>query len=104
MPNRSGYAQIDITVDLENDGACSMSIADNGIGIPADIKQYIFKEGFRYGTTGNTGLGLYIARVIMDRYGSIDVKDNVPSGAAFILKFKRSRKDGALDEKTVPAI
>lgn len=100
-----GHAtKIDITVNLENDGACSMRIADNGIGIPAEIKQYIFKEGFRHGKKGNTGLGLYIARVIMDRYGSIDVKDNVPSGAAFILNFKRSRKDGALDEKTVPAI
>lgn len=100
-----GHAtKIDITVNPENDGACSMHITDNGIGIPAEIKQYIFKEGYRYGTTGNTGLGLYIARVIMDRYGSIAVKDNVPSGVTFILKFKRSQKYSASDEKAVPAI
>lgn len=89
-----GHAtNIEITVNTKNDGACSMRIADNGIGIPADIKDYIFKEGFRHGTTGNTGLGLYIAKMIMDRYGSITVEDNKPSGAAFVLNFKKYIKN-----------
>jgi signal transduction histidine kinase len=95
---------IEITVNAKNDGVCSMRIADNGVGIPADIKEYIFKEGFKYGTTGNTGLGLYIARMIMDRYGSIAVEDNQPSGAAFILNFKKYRKPVVHIGKTVPAI
>ncbi len=100
-----GHAtNIEITVNTENDGACSMRIADNGVGIPADIKGYIFKEGFRYGTTGNTGLGLYIARMVMDRYGSITVEDNQPSGAAFILNFNISKKSEAAMEKAVPAV
>lgn len=82
--------KIEITVNSKKDGACSMSIADNGTGIPANIREYIFKEGFSYGTTGNTGLGLYIARMIMDRYGSIAVEDNKPSGALFVLNFNKS--------------
>lgn len=95
---------IEITVNAKNDGVCSMRIADNGVGIPSDIKEYIFKEGFKYGTTGNTGLGLYIARMIMDRYGSIAVEDNQPSGAAFILNFKKYQKPVVHIGKTVPAI
>lgn len=100
-----GHAtDIEIIVNTGNDGTCSMRIADNGVGIPADIKQNIFKEGFRYGTTGNTGLGLYIARMVMDRYGSITVEDNQPSGAAFILNFNRAQRSGTARESAVPAV
>lgn len=100
-----GHAtEIEITVNTKNDEVCSMRIADNGTGIPDEIIQYIFKEGFRYGKTGHTGLGLYIARVIMNRYGSIAVEKNEPSGVAFTLNFKRSQKCSASDEKAVHAI
>ncbi|MCC7575534.1 MAG: PAS domain-containing sensor histidine kinase [Methanomethylovorans sp.] len=98
-----GHAtRIEITLNAKNDGSCSVRMADNGIGIPAEIKQYIFKEGFRYGTTGNTGLGLYIVRMIMDRYGSIAVEENGPSGAAFLLNFKRSRNNVHEPKKKLP--
>lgn len=95
---------IEITINAKNDGSCSMRIADNGVGIPANIKDHIFKEGFRYGTMGNTGLGLYIARVIMDRYGSILVEDNESQGAAFILNFKKYDRSILHIGKTIPVV
>ncbi|WP_202318928.1 PAS domain S-box protein [Archaeoglobus neptunius] len=57
-------------------------VSDLGDGIPDELKDKIFEEGF---TTGEgTGLGLYIARKIVEIYGGkIEVKDNVPKGCIF---------------------
>jgi signal transduction histidine kinase len=66
-----------------------MRIADYGKGVPPEIKGMIFQEGFRYGEMGNTGLGLYIVKKTMERYGGqVSVEDNQPKGAVFVLRFK----------------
>lgn len=93
-------SHIDITVSEEDD-ICRMRIADNGIGILPDIKGNIFNEGFVYGSKGNTGLGLYISKKVMDRYGSISVEDNVPSGAVFVLTFKKYHESLLSAEKEI---
>ncbi|WP_462272361.1 sensor histidine kinase [Methanohalophilus sp.] len=65
---------------------CHISIEDNGTGIPDEIKTKIFKEGFTEGRDSNSGLGLYISKKVIERYGGhIAVKDNTPHGAKFIL-------------------
>jgi len=65
---------------------CHISIEDNGTGIPDEIKTKIFKEGFTEGGDSNSGLGLYISKKVIERYGGqIAVKDNTPHGAKFIL-------------------
>jgi signal transduction histidine kinase len=87
--NHGAATHIEITVNSNDTNVCNMRIADNGGGIPSSIKEHIFKEGFKYGEKGNTGLGLYIAKTIMNRYGSISVEDNFPSGAVFILTFSK---------------
>nr|WP_321497606.1 MASE3 domain-containing protein [uncultured Methanolobus sp.] len=90
---------IDISMELK-DNHCELRISDNGSGIPDMIKGRIFDEGFKYGKTGHTGLGLYIAKRIVERYGEIALEDNVPSGAIFIIKFyDNSRNNG--DEASV---
>lgn len=69
-----------------------LEIADFGKGIPDEIKSKIFDENFKSGTTGNTGLGLFIVHQIMKNYrGNILVKDNLPQGAIFELKFLTGR-------------
>ena len=63
-----------------------MVLADGGKGIPDNIKNKLFIEGFRYGKTGNSGLGLYIAKKTVERYGGqISVSDNQPKGAKFVI-------------------
>ncbi|MDD1720289.1 MAG: PAS domain-containing sensor histidine kinase [Methanoregulaceae archaeon] len=57
-----------------------VSVADNGPGIPDDMKPLIF-ERFQRGTTKRTGkgLGLYIVKTLVERYGGrIRVENRVP--------------------------
>jgi signal transduction histidine kinase len=85
-----------ISVDISNLGnTCDVRIADYGVGISDDIKGKIFEEGFTYGETGQTGLGLHIVKKAMETYGGqVYVEDNKPKGTAFILKLKAiSEKD-----------
>ncbi len=68
---------------------CEIKFTDYGIGIPETIKARIFEEGFAYGENKGTGLGLYIVKKTLERYGgAIEVQDNIPKGTTFILKFK----------------
>ncbi|MFC1898635.1 sensor histidine kinase [Candidatus Cloacimonadota bacterium] len=69
---------------------CIVSVEDNGKGIPDEIKGQLFEEGFKFGFSGNTGLGLYIVKQAMKKYkGDISVEDNYPCGAKFILTFHK---------------
>ncbi len=44
------------------------------------------KRVFKYGKTGNTGMGLYIVSKVIERHhGRIEVKDNDPKGTTFII-------------------
>jgi len=81
--------RIDIVLKDQKD-YCEIKIADYGIGIPDHIKDRIFEEGFSYGEGRSSGLGLYIVKKIIERYGGeIKVKDNRPSGAVFTISLKR---------------
>jgi signal transduction histidine kinase len=63
--------------------------ADHGVGIPTEIKAKIFQEGFRYGKSGQSGLGLYIVKKVLERYGAtISVEDNKPKGSVFVIVIK----------------
>jgi signal transduction histidine kinase/Tfp pilus assembly protein PilF len=65
--------------------------ADNGQGIPDIIKSKVFMEGFFYGESGHTGIGLHIVRYTIERYGgTIAVEDNQPQGAVFVLKLRKA--------------
>ncbi len=65
--------------------------ADQGVGIPNEIRSKIFHEGFRYGKSGQSGLGLYIVKKVLERYGAtISVEDNKPKGSVFVIVIKSS--------------
>lgn len=82
--------KINIDISAKNN-FIEIKIADFGIGIPAKIKNKLFTEGFKYGITGNNGLGLYIAKKTVFRYGGrIFVKDNKPKGALFVIKLRKA--------------
>ncbi len=78
-----------ITVEVDEDGEFGVvRISDTGRGIPDDIKERVFEEGF---TTGEgTGLGLFIVKKIVEMYdGRIEVRDNVPKGTVFEIKIPK---------------
>jgi two-component system sensor histidine kinase CiaH len=65
------------------------SVKDTGVGIPDDLKATIFErfvrvESSRNRSTGGFGLGLSIAKQILDAlHGKIVVLDNLPKGTTF---------------------
>lgn len=73
---------------------CTVSVMDWGKGIPGPIKTKIFEEGFTYGTTGGSGLGLYIVMKVMKRYGgTVGVRDNDPNGTIIDLTLPIADED-----------
>jgi signal transduction histidine kinase len=84
MHGHSDVVVIDIGVEGRE---CVIRVADHGSGVPDEIKERVFDEGFKFGESGNTGFGLYIVKKTMERYGgSVVVKDNHPRGVVFELK------------------
>jgi len=63
-----------------------VTVADNGSGIPDEIRPHIFEPYFSTKKEG-TGLGLAIVKRIMDDHeGTIRVQENAPSGSRFIME------------------
>ncbi len=66
-----------------------ISVADNGNGIPDDMKERIFEPFFRVDKSrsralGGVGLGLSLVNEIVKAHnGTISVKDNNPNGTVF---------------------
>jgi PAS domain S-box-containing protein len=80
--------RIDVDISSKNK-SCEIRIADYGKGIPEDIKDNIFEEGLSFGDSKGSGLGLYIVKKTIERYGgTISVEDNKPKGTIFIIKLK----------------
>ena len=76
---------------------CQISIADNGKGIPDEVKPHVFNEGFKHGEAGHTGIGLFIAKKTIERYnGCIRVEDNSPSGARFTIELDVAKSKSSL--------
>lgn len=70
-----------------DDGVVRIRVADNGPGIPDDRKEQIFDEGERSLDSEGTGLGLYLVRTLVDRYGGdVWVEDNDPEGSVFVVE------------------
>ncbi|MDO9445915.1 MAG: ATP-binding protein, partial [Dehalococcoidia bacterium] len=69
---------------------------DNGIGIPAEEQRHLFEKFYRTSTgrrtTGGTGLGLTIARSIVDLHGGrIWCDSDGESGSTFTFTLPRRR-------------
>ncbi len=62
-------------IEIGQDGRdLCWSIQDNGIGIPKASQQKLFEKFYRAGNaltidTEGTGLGLYLVRLIVERFG-----------------------------------
>ena len=63
-----------------------LQVADNGPGIPADVRLRIFEPYFSTRKSG-TGLGLAIAHTIVSEHGgTIRCRDNLPTGTVFTVE------------------
>ncbi|MBX4260195.1 GHKL domain-containing protein [Clostridium estertheticum] len=81
--------EISITTYLENTTFC-IEIANNGEGIPEEIKNKIFEKGFSTKTKqeGDNGFGLYITKQLVEHNnGNISV-ERVSGKTKFLVEFK----------------
>jgi signal transduction histidine kinase/CheY-like chemotaxis protein len=89
-----------ITVRLRRDGngPLTLEVTDDGIGIPADQLERIFDRFYRAHEKqglGGLGLGLYIAREVVERHdGRIEATSAVGQGTTFTVTLPASRLTG----------
>lgn len=69
---------------LDGQAAVVISIRDNGPGIPPDVRDQVFDAFFTTKTKG-TGLGMAIARRIVEAHGGRIEVGSPPTGAEFLI-------------------
>jgi signal transduction histidine kinase len=68
-------------------GSATVSVSDEGHGIPEDIRPHLFEPG-RTGRAGGTGLGLAISQLLARQIGAALLLDSTgPGGTTFRLTF-----------------
>ncbi|MFS0675020.1 sensor histidine kinase [Ornithinibacillus sp. 179-J 7C1 HS] len=83
---RHGHRMLSITADKQNE-QIQITIEDDGEGISEELMPHIFHR-FVKGKNGETGLGLAIARAIIEQSnGKIEVGKSKLGGAKFTLNF-----------------
>jgi PAS domain S-box-containing protein len=82
---RHGSGAVTVSVTRHGDGA-EVTVADEGDGIPTQALGRIFTKFWRGGSRGGTGLGLYIAKGIVEAHGGTIEAGRSPDGGA-VLRF-----------------
>lgn len=78
------HPQIDVLCELR-DGSVTLSISDNGCGVPDSRREQIFVPFFTT-KAGGSGIGLNLARHVVLRHGGqLDVRANLPQGSVFTV-------------------
>jgi signal transduction histidine kinase len=81
---------VDLCLELRDD-TVTLSVADRGPGIDPAMCHRMFERGVRGADSAGGGLGLYVARRLMEEQrGTIDVRTVPGAGAEFVLEFPRS--------------
>ena len=72
---------------FKNFNGLQIEVSDNGIGIPEEEQQHIFKRFIRLKNQKGSGIGLALLYNIVKQYhGTIEVKSIVKQGTTFIIK------------------
>lgn len=78
------------------DGALEIRVADEGPGIPLELRSAIFDKYTCIGAAGKShvsgrrGLGLTFCRLAVEAHGgTIHVEDNLPTGSVFVIRLPR---------------
>jgi len=89
--NHSSSDRLDIYVSSTKD-TVEIRFSDFGSGIPEEIREKIFEEGFTAGPKAGSGIGLFIAKKLIESYnGTISVESNLPKGTTFVVSLASTR-------------
>jgi signal transduction histidine kinase len=96
--NALKHANHKVWVSLHTDEQCLIAeVADDGPGVPAELRQKIFEPFFRADQsrtreTGGSGLGLAIVHKIVESHGgSIELSEGEGRGIRFITRWPRTK-------------
>jgi signal transduction histidine kinase len=83
-----------LTVETKKDvSGCTVSVTDNGSGIPPELKERIFAP-FYSTKDGGTGLGLSISKTIVESYGgTLTLSEAEGGGACFTVSLPSKDPD-----------
>ncbi len=81
---KNGHIQI---VLKKTESQATVEITDSGPGIPGHLLEHIFEPFISYGKKNGTGLGMAIAKTIVERHGGkIDVTSQLGKGTTFSVR------------------
>lgn len=81
-----------VVVRLSGGENVTLSVTDNGKGIPADILPKLMQRGETHGKSGGSGLGLYHARTSVEKWGGKMKIDSAPGrGTTTTLTLPKSQ-------------
>jgi PAS domain S-box-containing protein len=84
---------ITVTFEKSDNEGLALIYKDDGIGIPKENKDQIFKMGFSTG--GSTGYGLYLIKKMVEVYGwSIKEKGEPENGVRFVIEIPPKDSSG----------
>jgi signal transduction histidine kinase len=90
--DRSGRVNVSVSATASE---VRIAVSDRGPGVPAELRERVFDaftqvDGSTTRTHEGLGIGLYLARRIMDHHGgSIGLRDRKGGGSTFVLSFPR---------------
>jgi signal transduction histidine kinase len=95
LTNAYRYGGQSISVQVSaSPGGCSLSVRDDGQGVPEDVVARIFEpfaRGWNTAGTQGSGLGLAICRRLVEAFGgSITYEPAEPQGARFLVSLQRA--------------
>lgn len=78
---------------FENNQAAHLEVADEGVGIPADVHSKVFEPFFSTKPAGQgSGLGLSVVHgIVKSHQGTIEIKENQPKGTIFSIQFPKEK-------------
>ena len=94
------FGKVSVNVTGDNDNVI-ISVADNGIGIPAEDIPHLFQKFYRVDNSetrevGGTGLGLYLSRRLVEAMGGkIELTSEYKKGSTFTITLPRLARDQA---------
>ena len=91
-PLRDGHVEV---AAVEDDGAITISVADNGPGVADSIRDRLFHPFVSYGKENGTGLGLAVVHKIVQDHGGEVSLERTPQGMTiFRIVLPRQAPDG----------
>ena len=92
---------------IADDPWVTLLIGDRGPGLPVDSLEKIFERGWTTATDGEgAGIGLYVARCLMEEQGgTLRASNRTGGGAVFLARFQKAKSeplpdlDGSLDPR-----